>query len=181
MSKKALPPGSAGHWPRRWVLPITLVGSLLILLWLRWPGLILIALILGITYVMLRFRPDVSETTALRSSVVLSAEDINDILQEFDEFSDSPDPDALADRTLHRPALLDLDCSDPDIEAFHYQYSTAQRFLNRLDARLANPELDVTQLENLLSVTDRRALELRDSWLAARQAARRLGPGESGS
>lgn len=179
MSKNALPPGSSGDWSRRLVIPAIVVGSLLILLWLRWPGLILIALVLGITYVMLRFRPNASETTALRSSIILSAEDISDILREFDDFSDSPDPDALADRTLHRPALLDLDCADPDIESFHYQYSTAQRFLSRLDARLASPDLDVAQLENLLSVTDRRALELRESWLAARQAARRLGPGGS--
>ena len=52
---------------------------------------------------------------------------------------------------------------------------TARRFLSRLDARLAAENLEGSQLETILTVTDMRALEIKETWLAARQAAQRLG------
>lgn len=166
-------PGPSRH---RWVLAATVAACLLVLAWFRLQGVILLVPILLVAIMMLRYRPDATEVTALRSSIRLSAEDIVDVLEEYNQFTGDPDADALADRTLHRPALLDHDCTDPDIEDFHYQQATARRFLNRLDARLANPDLEIVQLETLLSVTDQRALELKESWLSARQAAKRLGP-----
>lgn len=166
--------GRRGRHP--WVLVATAAACVVVLVMFRLQGLILLVPILLVALMVLRYRPDATEVTALRSSISLSAEDLRDVLDEFDRFSDDADADALADRTLHRPALLDQDCSDPEIEEFHYQQATARRFLNRLEARLANPDLEIGQLETLLSVTDQRVLELRESWLTARQAAKRLGP-----
>lgn len=159
-----------------WVLAIILAACIAVLAIFRLQGLLLIIPILAVAALVMTRRPDTSETIALRSSIMLSADDIRDVVAEFDHFTDSADTTAIADRTLTRPALLDLDCTDPDIAAFHHEYATARRFLSRLDARLANESLEVPQLESLLQVTDMRALELKETWLAARQAAQRLGP-----
>lgn len=159
-----------------WVLAIILAACIAVLAIFRLQGLLLIIPILAVVALVMTRRPDTSETIALRSSIMLSADDIRDVVAEFDHFTDSADTTAIADRTLTRPALLDLDCTDPDIAAFHHEYATARRFLSRLDARLANESLEVPQLESLLQVTDMRALELKETWLAARQAAQRLGP-----
>ncbi|MDO5669508.1 MAG: hypothetical protein Q4G50_05845 [Corynebacterium sp.] len=162
---------------RQWlVLAIILLACVAVLGIFRLQGLLLIIPILVVAAFVMTRRPDTRETTALRSSILLSADDIRDVVAEFERFADSPDTTAIADRTLARPALLDLDCTDPDIAAFHHAYATARRFLGRLDARLANESLEVPQLESLLQVTDMRALELKETWLAARQAAQRLGP-----
>lgn len=168
--------GASGSRRNRWLLAGTVAACAVVLIWFRLQGLILLLPILLVAIMVLRYRPDATEVNALRSSILLSAEDISDVLDEYNRFAGDSDAEALADRTLHRPALLDQDCAHPDIEEFHYQRSTARRFLNRLDARLANPDLEISQLEILLSVTDERALELKESWLAARQAAQRLGP-----
>lgn len=159
-----------------WVLAIILAACIAVLAIFRLQGLLLIIPILAVAALVMTRRPDTSETIALRSSIMLSADDIRDVVAEFDHFTDSADTTAIADRTLTRPALLDLDCTDPDIAAFHHEYATARRFISRLDARLANESLEVPQLESLLQVTDMRALELKETWLAARQAAQRLGP-----
>lgn len=161
---------------RWWILLIIVVSILLILAILRVQGLLLILPIAVIAVLVLGKRPDTSETRALRSSITLSSEDIQDVIAEFEMFSSSPEAEHMADRTLTRPALLDADCSDPDIEAFRHEYATARRFLGRLEARLAKNDLDIPQLESLLKVTDQRALALRETWIAARQAAQRLGP-----
>lgn len=158
------------------ILLILIISTLVILAALRLQGLLLILPIAAIAILVVGKRPDTSETTALRSSITLSAEDIQDVIDQFDEFSTSPTAEHMADRTLLRPALLDPDCADPDVAAFHHECATARRYLSRLDARLAKNSLDVPQLEALLNVTDARALAIREAWLAARQSAQRLGP-----
>lgn len=161
---------------RWWILLMIIIGVLLILTILRWQGILLILPIAAIAVLVVGKRPDSSETLALRSSITLSAEDIQDVIDEYDTFATAPDTEYMADRTLMRPALLDPDCADSEIAAFHHEYATARRFLGRLNARLAKNDLDIAQLEALLTVTDARALEIRESWISARQAAQHLGP-----
>lgn len=156
-------------------LGLIAVSCLVLILWLKAYGLVLAVPIIAITALILRTRHDAPETDALRSSIMLSAEDIADVIQDFDHFAGSPHTDAIADRTLNRPALLDQDCSHPDIENFHFQCQTNRRFLNRLEAKLTT-DLSVAELDQLLGVTDRRALEFKESWLLARRSAKRLGP-----
>ncbi|AKK08991.1 hypothetical protein HCH15_04285 [Corynebacterium testudinoris] len=160
----------------RWPLVVIIVVALFVFAWLRLQGLLLLLPILAIAALLLWKRPNSTETDSLRTSIALSADDIRDVIAEYEHFSTSPDADALADRTLHRPALADHYCDDPAIESFHHQSSTARRYLSRLEARLANRDLEVGQLENLLNVTDERALEIKNAWLEARHAAKRLGP-----
>ncbi|RNE49748.1 hypothetical protein [Corynebacterium alimapuense] len=157
-------------------MTIIIISSLLILVLFRLQGLLLIAPIVAIAFLVSNKRPDATEITALRASIALSAEDISDVLAEYDQFATAPDADSLADRTLMRPALIDQDCEDPAVESFRHQYATSRRYLSRLEARLSNPALEVSQLESLLSVTDQRALDIESAWLTARQAAKRLGP-----
>ncbi len=174
MPERMLPRPGPNH--RLLILLIILSSCVVVLGIFRLQGLLLLLPIAAVALFVMTRRPDLSETLALRSSIALSAEDIEDVILEFDHFASGTDADAIADRTLSRPALLDLDCPDGDIAAFHHQYATARRFLGRLDARLANPDLDVAQLEALLQVTDLRALEIKEAWLASRRAAQRLGP-----
>lgn len=157
-------------------LGLIAVSCLVLVLWLRAYGLVLAIPIIAITALLLRHRHDAPETDALRSSIILSAEDIEDVIGEFDRFANSPDTDAMADRTLNRPALLDQDSEHPDIEKFHFHCQTNRRFLNRLEGKLTT-DLSVEELEQLLAVTDRRSMELKESWLLARRSAKRLGPG----
>ena len=153
-----------------------IVAALVVLSVLRLPGLIICLIILPLALFMLYSRPDASEQNALRSSISLSADDIQDVVEEYEHFALSSEAEAIADRTLHRPALLDKECQDPAVEQFHYQLSTAKRYLNRLDARLEKSNMETTEFEQLLTITDQRALELRESWLVARRAALALGP-----
>ncbi|WP_156232719.1 hypothetical protein [Corynebacterium occultum] len=143
--------------------------------WLKFYGLLLAIPVLLVTVLVARARPDATEARALRSSVELSAEDIQNVILEFENFRGAPDTDAMADRTLHRPALLDEDCDHPDLENFRFQFNSNRRFLSRLPARLA-ADLTVTELEQLLHVTDQRAESLKDAWLTARRSAKQLGP-----
>lgn len=138
--------------------------------------LVALGLVLGVALYLAR-RPEADpEARTLRTSIQLACEDIEDTLGQFDSFATSNYADSLADRTMHRPALLEPDCDDPDISKFHFEASAARRFLTRLNARLANQDLPVRDLEKLLEVTDERGRQLRDSWVDARRAARRLGP-----
>ena len=157
-------------------MALTLGACVILIALLKVPGLMISFLLVGAALLMMSARPESTEHDALRTSIQLSSEDIRDVMAQFEDFEVSQDMDIIADRTLHRPALLDLDTNDPDIEVFHYQYASASRFLKRLPARLASPMLDTNQLEQILSVTDQRAASLQESWLAARQAAFRLGP-----
>ncbi|ANE04219.1 hypothetical protein [Corynebacterium crudilactis] len=158
-------------------LPLFIIGlcCLFLVLWLKLPGVLLASLILVATFSVMRMRTSTPEVTALRTSIRLSAEDITDVHNEWQIFLSSPDGDALADRTLVRPALADPDCGNEDIEKFHFEISNAHRFLGRLEARLQQTLL-VSELETLLKVTDERSLDLRETWLNARKAANKLGP-----
>ncbi|MDK2582028.1 hypothetical protein MFL68_000395 [Corynebacterium sp. BWA136] len=143
---------------------------------LKIPGLFIAALLIAAALLMLYTRPDASEQAALRGSIRLSAEDIEDVIAEYEDFQSSEAAEKIADRTLYRPALLDLDCSDPSIEAFHYELSGARRFLRRLNLRVNAEKVSTNELDSLLKVTDGRARELKETWLSARRAAFALGP-----
>lgn len=140
---------------------------------LKFQGLLLAVIVLAAVYFMTRNRPDQREVLDLRSSIQLSAEDIEDVLSQYHDFLHSVDSDAIADRTLLRPALADADCEDEAIQRFFFLQGTSERFLRRVRHRLTK-ELSVGQLEKLLSVTDRRAMELQEAWTQARRRARQL-------
>ncbi|APT92374.1 hypothetical protein CPHO_05110 [Corynebacterium phocae] len=154
---------------------LTFVACVALVLLLKVPGVIISIFLAAAVWLMATARPAASEEAALRTSIQLSAEDLRDVMEDFERFETSPSAEALADRTLHRPALLDLDVVNPEIEDFHHQYTSAARYLNRLPARLADPTLTPSQLEKLLNVTDQRADDLRESWMRARRAAKALG------
>lgn len=157
------------------VLFVLLAAALIITL--RTPGLLIVGILATIWLVWLRREPeDLSgEYRALVNSVRLSADEIQGIIDAYHEFLHAEDVDNVADRTLKRPALANPDSQEPAIEQFIYQEQAAERFLNRLSARLQKPAGSTTELETLLAVTDRRAAELAESWVAARRAAYRLG------
>lgn len=157
-----------------WVVVACLAAALVV--FGRFPGMVLAAALVGIT-VLVMHRPDRDQQlAALRTSIELSADEIREVLDEYERFALGEDAESIADRTLRRPALLNDDSPDEDIARFHFEAASARRFLHRLPARTADPGLTAAQLENLLSVTDGRALCLREAWVAARRAARRLGP-----
>lgn len=151
------------------------VTAAVLIVTLKLPGVILAIFICGALWLFVGARPDASEHAALRASIALTVEDITGVLEDYATFSTSDDAEALADRTLHRPALADVDCTNPTIEAFHYEMHGAQRFLRRLDARVNSPDTGTSELESLLKVADDRAAELKEAWLAARRAALALG------
>ncbi|MBI9000647.1 hypothetical protein M0E87_05335 [Corynebacterium sp. CCM 9185] len=175
MDDDTLPERSGGGSPvAAWPLVVTGFLCLLLASWLKLEGIILGALIMSMAYFVLHHRPDGAEAESLATSIRLSAEDIADVIEEFERFRHGTDADTVADRSQKRPALADPDCSHPDIETFYLEYGTARRFLDRLDERLSG-DLSVPQLETLLGVTDRKALDLRDAWARARRAALHLG------
>ena len=45
-----------------------------------------------------------------------------------------------------------------------------------VDTYLQSPDLERVHLEKLIRIADERALELEDAWVAARNAAREIGP-----
>lgn len=156
-----------------WLLTLALVVSVWLILIFKVAGAFLAIGLLGLMVLVSR-RPDAIEIDALASSISLSAQDISDVLEEFDKFCTGTDATSLEDRTLLRPALADKDSTIPEIAQFHEDYANAQRFLHRLPARLAGP-LTVRQGERLLDITDERAELLRRSWLEARRVARERG------
>lgn len=160
--------------PPTWLLALTVAAGMALVLIFKVPGIFLVLGLLGFVFLANR-RTDDIEIDALASSIALSAEDIGDVIAEFDAFCSAPDARNLEDRTLLRPALADRDSTIPEILQFHEDYANAQRFLHRLPARLAAP-LSVSQAERLLRITDERAELLRVSWLEARRAAREHGP-----
>ncbi|MBV7281078.1 MULTISPECIES: hypothetical protein [Corynebacterium] len=163
------------HWPSLdWTHYILLVCCVALIVFLRFEGIILVLLVSGVVWYTLRNRPDSKETAAVVSSIRYSAEDIQDTISEYERFLTGTDTDSIADRTLQRPALADPDCTDPDIEEFHHEYSTAKRFLNRLNSKLETHDT-IPQLESLLAITDRRAAALEERYQSARRAALRLG------
>ena len=168
--------------PARRDLSIALWGALifavmvLLVLRLKTPGAIIAGLI-GVTALLTRrrFIPN-PEVESLRSSLLIACDDIRDIVEAFDNLQHGSSTQALADRTLHFPALANTDLSVPEISEFHLKYSAAQRFLARVDTYLQSPDLERVHLEKLIRIADERALELEDAWVAARNAAREIGP-----
>lgn len=71
------------------VLALILVGSVAIVATLKLPGVFIAALLIAAALLMLHARPDASEQAALRSSIRLSAEDIQDVLAEYEDFRSS--------------------------------------------------------------------------------------------
>ncbi|MCQ9351560.1 hypothetical protein NQ015_00775 [Corynebacterium sp. 153RC1] len=161
----------ASYWPHLTIA----VGCLLLIMWLKVTGVLLSVCILALVFFILRFRPDSNEVATLKSSVRLSLEDIEDVVRAFQKFEVGQDAESLADRTLHRPALLDLDTDSEEIAKFHFLLGNSKRFSRRVEGKLRQ-NLSVSQLERLLTVTDTRASELQQAWLEARKAAYRLGP-----
>ncbi|WKD59120.1 hypothetical protein [Corynebacterium caspium] len=153
------------------------ISMFLLVVILKLPGL-LISLVLGLlAFSVARNQPvETYETTTLATSIRLSAEEIEGVLNEFEYFLFSSDAPALADRTLHRPALADSDSTIPEVERFYFEARAAQRFLNRLESRIERCRYSVSQLEKLLAVTDERANSLQESWLSARRASRMIDP-----
>ncbi|WKD61404.1 hypothetical protein CCICO_06920 [Corynebacterium ciconiae DSM 44920] len=163
------------RWPTLdWTHYVLLICCVALIVFLRFEGIILVLLVAAVVGFTLRHRPDSKETAAVVSSIRYSAEDIQDTIAEYERFLTGTDTDSIADRTLQRPALADPDCNDPDIEEFHHEYSTAKRFLNRLNSKLETHDT-IPQLETLLAVTDRRAAALQERYQRARRAALRLG------
>lgn len=164
---------------RQFAVILAVLGGLALIATLRVPGLLLALALVGVVAVVaLRTRSGADEELgSLRTAIRLSAEEITDVLDEYDAFAASPDADHLADRTLYRPALLDTDSSDRDIAAFHFQEAASRRFLRRLDRHLANTSLHQGELDKILRLSDERGLQLQEAWWYARRAAKRLGPG----
>ncbi|MCU9518507.1 hypothetical protein N7326_01305 [Corynebacterium sp. ES2794-CONJ1] len=157
-----------------WPWPVVLVCCALLIFFFKIEGVLLSVFILAGVFLITKFQPNYQEGSALKSSISLSKEDIEDVLAEYDKFLHGMEADDLADRTIIRPALADSDCTEPDISEFIFLSKTSKRFVSRLDSRLRR-NLSVTQLEELLKITDARALELQESWMRARRAAQRLG------
>ena len=120
------------------------------------------------------------EANSLRTSIVLSAEDIESIADAYDKFLYSPDTDSVADRTIHRPELANADSEVPAIEEFQYYLASSKRYLTRLKAHLAS-KLSPADLKKLLQTTDQRAAALEEKWRSARKAAKRYGAGGAGA
>lgn len=144
------------------------------------PGLILGIILLVLAGVYIGFNSQNPEIEGLCSSVRLAGEDLQDLLDEYEDFAFSDDPTHVADRTLLRPELLNQDSKVEPIAAFHFQRAGTQRFLRRLEGHLTRESLSVYELENLLALTDARAVRLREAWWSARQAAQEIGPGDPG-
>ncbi|WP_246846862.1 hypothetical protein [Corynebacterium sp. sy039] len=137
---------------------------------LKTAGLI-IAIIIGIgAFISWYYRPNYQEVTTLRASILLSVEDIQEVLNQYQKFSFGNDADSIADRTLYRPELINKNSRVSAISAFHDLYSASENFISRVHVKLEE-DLDAAQLKSLLYITDRRAQELQQAWIMARQAA----------
>ncbi|AKK11292.1 hypothetical protein [Corynebacterium uterequi] len=115
------------------------------------------------------------ESRALRTSIQLSTDDIQAILDAYDRFLLAGDADSIADRTLHRPALADESCDAPAITEFRAKAEAARRFIYRVGAIVEDPSVTTTELTNILGIADQRSQELAEAWNQARLEARRLG------
>lgn len=163
------------------MLKIVLIGALalcclflLSVIQLTIIGLCILLPIAGIAYFIFRQDPDTAENDSLRQSIDASAQDIRDLLSEYDSFLYSGEPNHLADRTLYRPALADEACRITEIRSFFQQVRRSRRFLSRLDGQLKGKH-NLSYLERLLAMTDHRYQELRAAWESARQVARLHG------
>lgn len=156
-----------------WALFVICVCCMALVWWFKTFGVVLSIGIAAVLYWALKLRTSAPEAYSLHCSIELSRADITDVIEAFERFRDSGDSEAIADRTLHRPELNNPNSKDSDIECFYFQLATAQRFLERLELHLASAST-TEELESLLAITDKRALELKQSWIAARRAALRF-------
>lgn len=155
---------------------LVLAAVVLLVVLLRVPGLILsLLLVAGVLIVGRRFQTN-PEIEAMTASLLLTRDDICDVLGAYDQLQHGASAADLADRTLHFPALAKPDHTVPEINEFLLRASSARRFLARIDAHLDNPSTDKAQLKRLLMVADERAFELQAAWDDARRAACELGP-----
>lgn len=141
-------------------------------------GAALVAGLIAIAYFGVLRRPNHAdpELRSMRASLEISRDDINDIVAEYDNFLHGTSTDAVAERTLYYPALVDENTTESQIVEFKLRVSAARRFTSRLDSHLADPSLSKESLNKLISVADERAAELALSWADARKTAKRLGP-----
>jgi len=153
-----------------------LAAAVLLVITLRVPGIMLAIVLVAVMYAVLHRYDTDPEASALTSSLRIVRDDIGDILARYDTFLHGPDPDAIAERTLYYPALADPGTTHPAIQDFQLRAAAARRFIARVDARLAQGDLDRAQLEHLITIADERAFALDTAWRDARRAARELGP-----
>ncbi|WIM66790.1 hypothetical protein QP027_06520 [Corynebacterium breve] len=158
---------------------VTLVIVVGILLTSRFGllGLIASLLIATITFFLTLPQGNDPEIASLRASLTIARDDVADIIQAYDTLLLGTTTEAIADRTLHFPALAEQSSTVPAIEEFQLRVAAARRFVSRLDYHIEDPSLDRASLEKLIAVTDERAAELSLAWADARRAAKRLGPG----
>lgn len=166
-------PNSTGH-AAIW-LTMSLVLAIVLGARFGWLGLFVgVVLVLGSSWYFSKAAPN-PETDALRASLRVARDDIAQVIGEYEELMTGTSADALADRTLNYPALAN-GSTNAAIEDFHLRLGSSRRFLARVDAHLANNDLDRHALERMISIADQRAADLAEAWTAARKAARELGP-----
>ncbi|MCT1612949.1 hypothetical protein [Corynebacterium sanguinis] len=156
---------------------LLIVAFALLVLWLKVAGLLLALAILGALIVLMQRYDTTPEVASLRASLAIARDDIAETLALYDDLLTGMSAEAIADRTLHVPALADRGTTNPVIQDFHLRADAARRFLQRVDGLLASNDLDRPQLERLIAVADERADNLAASWQDARRAAREIGPG----
>lgn len=155
---------------------LVLAAVVLLVVVLKLPGFFLsVALIAAVVMIGRRYQLS-PEVESMQASLRLARDDIAEILASFDDLQHGASAAAVADRTLHFPALANPDMSVPAINEFLLRASSARRFIARVDSYLDSPVVDRPQLERLISVADQRAFELQVAWDEARRAAREIGP-----
>lgn len=157
-------------------LTLALVVAIILGSRLGWIGLFLGLLIGAIAFVGFWNSTTDPEIEALKASLRVARDDIAQVVAEYENLLTGMTTDAIADRTLHYPALADPRTGIPEIEDFHLRLGSARRFVGRVDKHLLDDDLDRHSLERMLSIADQRASDLAESWTDARRAARKNGP-----
>ena len=86
---------------------------------------------------------------------------------------DNPNKSSGLSSILKHFKIEEIDAGDA-IAEFRFLAQSARRFVSRIEIRL-KWEPTVPQLEALLTVTDKRAENIRAAWLEARRVAAQLG------
>ncbi|PAT07089.1 hypothetical protein CKJ81_00395 [Corynebacterium hadale] len=150
--------------------------AVLLVIFLRLPGLMLTLLLIPLALAIHRRYDTNPEIASLKASLRIARDDMEEILQSYDDLKHGTSTQSVADRTLHYPALANGDVSQHSISEFLLRTSSARRFIARIDGYLESPDIDRFQLEKLIGIADERALELSEAWDDARRAARQIGP-----
>ncbi|PRQ10556.1 hypothetical protein C1Y63_10940 [Corynebacterium sp. 13CS0277] len=132
-----------------------------------------VVIVCGTAWLIARQRRTPAEGAAA-GSLQLAALELGDVVAQYESFCDDMDADAVANRTLHRPSLMDGAVDNEDLQDFFFQYRTARRFLNRLPARMAACT-DAQQIDKLLTITTQRTMALDEAWRRAYRTAAHLG------